>query len=158
MNIRKCTKQFYVLVGAIGFFFAYQVAADARFISDVQLHGKLIAAAGYKETWAIEQAEKWFRYFQAGRVDDLAALSPEVRRQLTPDVLRRESQRLRKLGRPLRFSYAGADPAKGYTGFYVLIEFKTGRIIEALAYDAKGRITGIDFKEFEPTQRPKPKA
>jgi hypothetical protein len=102
-----------------------------------------------RKAWVMQQAKIWLQYFQQGKVENPQALSAEVRSQLTEQVLKSESLRLRRLGKPLSFSYLGSEPIKGMTGYYVLVQFASARVVEALAFDRLYKIAGIDFKELD---------
>jgi hypothetical protein len=105
-----------------------------------------------RQQWAVQQAKTWFNDFVASKISEPSSLSVNVRAQLTPDVLKNESVRLRQLGTPINFSFLGSGPIQGSMGYYVMIQFKSARVIEALAYDGSEKITGIDFQVLEPKE------
>lgn len=92
-------------------------------------------------------AKEWFHRFQTGDVDR-SQLNAEVNQQVTAEGVRKEEATLKAFGEPLRFRFLSSGPIKGAMGYYFLIGFRAGKIVEALAYDVDGKIAGIDFQTF----------
>jgi len=92
-------------------------------------------------------AKEWFHRYQTGDIDR-SQFNAEVNRQVTADGVRTEQATLKPFGEPLSFRYLGSGPIGGAMGYYFLLQFHAGRIIEAIAYDPNGKIAGLDFETF----------
>lgn len=89
-------------------------------------------------------AKEWFRRFQIGDVDR-NQLSDAVNKQLTLAIIRREAAQLKPLGNPLSVTFIRSYPVGGMLGYDFQLQFKSVRVIEMIAFDAAGKIGGIDF-------------
>lgn len=97
----------------------------------------------------VAAAKEWFHRFQIGDIDR-SQLNAEVNQQVTAEGVRKEKATLKAFGKPISFRFIGSAPIKGAIGYYFDIEFSVGRVVEAIAYDADGKIAGIDFQTYVP--------
>jgi hypothetical protein len=94
-------------------------------------------------------AKEWFHRFQTGDIDR-SQLDQRINKELTQAMIRKEEATLKAYGTPLSFVYERSDPVDGATGYTFLLDFKSGRIVEAIALHPDGKIAGIDFATFVP--------
>jgi hypothetical protein len=93
------------------------------------------------------RAKEWFHRFRSGNIDR-SQLSAESNAGLTDASVQREAAVLRAFGDPTSFSFLRTYPIGGVIGYDFLWQFKSGRIIEMIAFDDDGKIAGIDFETF----------
>jgi hypothetical protein len=94
-------------------------------------------------------AKEWFRRYQSGHIDR-TQLDVRVNRELTDEMVRKFSEKLKPFGKPLKFVYLDSNKFQYAIGYNFVIEFKNGRVIERIAFDPDGKIAGIDFQTFVP--------
>jgi hypothetical protein len=103
-------------------------------------------------------AKQWFRRFQSGNIDR-SQLDEKINKELSPTMIRQEAGTLKAYGTPLSFAFVRSEPIDDAMGYYFILDFKSGRIVEAIALHPDGKIAGIDFMPFvrtrsaAPTQR-----
>jgi hypothetical protein len=93
------------------------------------------------------RAKEWFHRFESGDIDR-SQLNAETNAELTDANVRRESAVLKAFGAPTGFSFLRTYPIAGVIGYDFLWQFKSGRIVEMIAFDDDGKIAGIDFETF----------
>ena len=93
----------------------------------------------------VTRAKEWFRRFQTGDIDR-SQLDDQVNSQLTTAVRQRESAILTSFGKPSSFTFLRSYPIEGRMGYDFLWQFAKARIVEKIAFDADGKIAGIDFE------------
>lgn len=94
-------------------------------------------------------AREWFDRFRNVSIDR-SQLDERVNAQLTLALVKEEGAKLRAYGKPTSFTYLGSNQVSYATGYYFDIRFAHGKVIEAIALDADGKIGGIDFQTFVP--------
>lgn len=94
-------------------------------------------------------AKEWFHRFQTGNIDH-SQLDQRINKELTQAMIRKEETTLKAYGTPISFVYVRSEPIDGAKGYYFLLDFKFGRIVEAVALHPDGKIAGIDFATFVP--------
>ena len=94
-----------------------------------------------------ECAKEWFYRFQNGAIDR-SQLDARVNNELTDEMISSESAALRAFGHTTGFLYLGDQRVQYAVGYNFEIIFPKGRIIEEIAFDADGKIAGIDFQTF----------
>lgn len=92
-------------------------------------------------------AKEWFFRFQAGNVDR-SKLDATTNGELTDAMIRHEAATLEAYGRPTAFVFLGTQQVQGLTGYVFGITFHAARVIEHIAFDADGKLAGIDFQPF----------
>jgi hypothetical protein len=90
-------------------------------------------------------AKQWFYGFCTGNIDR-SQLNHTVNQQITKDGLKKEGARLRSFGKPTSFKFLRSGPVGDTTAYLFEISFKSGNVIEAIAFDTDGKIAGIDFR------------
>lgn len=107
------------------------------------------ATGGYNlsNATATARAKEWFFRFQRGKIDR-SQLDARVNRDLTAGFIRRESGLLRPFGNPIKFVYLGSHKVDYAVGYNFGIVFDRGEIVESIAFDADGKIAGVDFRIF----------
>lgn len=93
------------------------------------------------------KAKERFDRFQRGDIDR-SQLDARCNAELTDDMILAEAARLKPLGKPASFTFASSEPIHGVTGYDFLLDFGDTRIAESIAFDADGKITGIDFRIY----------
>jgi hypothetical protein len=96
---------------------------------------------------ALVMAKEWLSAFQNGHIKRFE-LEPSVDRELTDEMVHRESIVLRQYGQPVTFTFLGSNPVQQATGYTFGITCTNGKIIESIALDRHGKIAGIDFQTF----------
>lgn len=100
----------------------------------------------------VAKAKEWFHRFKIGDIDR-AQLDAQVNGQLTDDMIRQESTKLKSLGEPTNFSFLRTYMVGGAEGYDFLLQFKMARVIEMIAFDGDGKIAGIDFRVYVRDQK-----
>jgi hypothetical protein len=127
----------------------------------VMMAGKSFASAASQtsatprkavDSQILAKAKEWFYRFQRSHIDR-SQLSPQVSAELTEQSLIQEAARLTALGKPSSFTFIRTYPISGAVGYDFLLQFKTDRVVEMIAFNPKGQIAGIDFETFVPTKR-----
>jgi hypothetical protein len=95
----------------------------------------------------LARAKEWFHRFQTGEIDR-SQLNAQVNKELTSEMVAQEAATLKALGQPSSFVFIRTYPIRGLIGYDFLLQFKSARIIEMIAFDAEGKIAGIDFAKF----------
>lgn len=95
----------------------------------------------------VARAREWFHRFRAADIDR-SQLSSEANAELTDAMVRHESAILKAFGEATSFSFLRTYPIAGEIGYDFLWQFKSGRIVEMIAFDNDGKIGGIDFETF----------
>jgi hypothetical protein len=98
----------------------------------------------------VAKAKEWFRRFQMGQIDR-SQLNTQVNVQLTNAMIQQEAATLSRFGGPSSFQFLRTYEISGATAYDFLLEFSAGRIVEMIAFDADGKIAGIDFQTFVKT-------
>jgi len=122
------------------------------------LHASLASAAtptskafAQSRAAAEAKAKEWFFRFRVGHIDR-SQLSSECNMGLTNNKVSQIANSLRPYGAPTTVSFMGTSPAGDATGYNFILQFKHGRVIEAIALDASGAIAGFDFQTFVETR------
>jgi hypothetical protein len=95
----------------------------------------------------VAKAKEWFHRFQTGQIDR-SQLNSQTNAQLTSAMIQQEAATLTRFGNPSSFQFIRAYSVSGAIGYDFLLQFSAGRIIEMIAFDADGKIAGIDFETF----------
>ncbi len=95
------------------------------------------------------KAKEWFFRFQTGNIDR-SQFNAQTNMGLTDKMIRNERAILKPYGRPSSFAFLGSGPIAGLVGYHFLIQFRAGRIVEAIAFDEWGKIAGLDFQTYVP--------
>lgn len=111
-------------------------AADPAIQTSITISPKILALA-----------KQWFFDFRSGKIDR-SKLDVRVNRELTDELIRKESATLKTFGKPIKFVFFGSNEVQYAVGYNFGIEFKNGRVIELIAFDPDGKIAGIDFQTF----------
>ena len=98
------------------------------------------------------KAKEWFRRFQTGEIDR-SQLDAQVNTQLTDDMVRQETAALMPLGDPAGFTYVRTYAVGGALEYDFLLQFRAARAIELISFDNGGKIAGLGFQVFGPSQR-----
>ncbi len=94
-------------------------------------------------------AKEWFFRFQSGEIDR-GQLDDRVNAELTAASVTKERATLRAYGAPTGFTFIGTERVPGAIGYDFLIGFRSGKVVEALAFDPAGTIVGIAFRTYAP--------
>lgn len=97
----------------------------------------------------VAKAEEWFHRFQTGNIDR-SQLDARVNAQLTDEMIQQEAATLSRFGSSSSFQFIRTYAISGETAYDFLLQFSAGRIVEMIAFDADGKIAGIDFQTFVP--------
>ncbi len=103
-------------------------------------------------------AKEWFHRFQDDRIDR-DQLDSSFNTQLTESAIEDEAATLQEYGSPTSFQFVKKERVQNAQGYDFLLTFRSGtsikaKIIEAIAFDKDGKISGIDFAVFLPTTEP----
>jgi hypothetical protein len=96
---------------------------------------------------AIKKAKEWFHRFQSGTIDR-SQLNQQINAELTDILIQKYKKELSNFGHPNSFIYVRKRPIGAVMTYEFLLTFANGRIIEYIAFDANGKIAGIDFRTF----------
>jgi hypothetical protein len=112
------------------------------------------APSAYSSTRSVDPrvealARQWFVRFQTGDIDR-SQLDQRVNEQLTSTMIKREEKTLRVYGAPLSFVFVESEHIKAMTGYYFVLNFRSGRIVEGIVLNPDHSIAGIDFMTFVP--------
>jgi opacity protein-like surface antigen len=91
------------------------------------------------------KAKEWFHRLQTGEIDR-SQLDAQVNSQLTADVIRDETKALTSLGDPTSFDYVRTYPLGRALEYDFMLQFKAGRVVELISFDADGKIAGLGFE------------
>jgi hypothetical protein len=97
----------------------------------------------------LASAKEWFFRFQSGEIDR-GQLDDQLNTELTTASVTKERATLRGYGTPTEFAFIGTERVPGATGYDFLISFRSGKVVEALAFDRAGTIVGIAFRTYAP--------
>jgi hypothetical protein len=97
----------------------------------------------------ISLAKEWFHRICDDNIDR-SQLDATTNMELTVDMVRGESARLRAFGKPSSFKFLRSGSVGGSVGYAFMITFDVGRIVELIAINADGKISGIDFQTYVP--------
>lgn len=98
------------------------------------------------------KAKEWFRRFQTGEIDR-SQLDAQVNSQLTNDIVRHETAALMPLGDPASFTFVRTYAVGGALEYDFLLQFRAARVIELISFDNGGKIAGLGFQLFGPSQQ-----
>jgi len=93
----------------------------------------------------VTKAREWFQRFRTGDIDR-SQLTQTLERQLTPAFVAQKRLLVRSYGHPLSFAYMGSGTAGGFPSYDFLVSFPAGKLVESIAFDASGKLAGIDFR------------
>ncbi|HET9392664.1 MAG TPA: hypothetical protein VFO29_03935 [Candidatus Rubrimentiphilum sp.] len=93
------------------------------------------------------KAQEWFYRFQTGKIDR-SQLDVRTNNGLTQQMVAGEEKTLQALGRPSKWLYFGSQPVQYAVGYEFGIQFKHARVLEHIAFDADGKIAGLQFQVY----------
>jgi len=100
----------------------------------------------------VAKAKEWFHRFQTGQIDR-SQLDATANAELTSTIIEQEAARLKQFGEPSSFQFIRTYTISGAIGYDFLLQFSAARIVEMIAFDADGKIAGIDFMTFVKTTK-----
>jgi hypothetical protein len=130
-----------------GHAFFFVLATAALFVHPARADDELNLGLKEAPPIILALAKEWFQRCRSGHIDR-TQLDVRVNHELTGEMVRKFSEKLKPFGKPLKFVYFGSNKFQYAIGYNFVIEFENGRVIELIAFDPDGKIAGIDFQTF----------